>query len=198
MALTLSFWHNALSFIYCIIIIPIVIQAIRNDDFTNYELILQLSMGYFPLSMIINYYEKERLFIIHHIIVIIVLFLPYVSDYNLYVKFIYYALLAEISTVVLTLKFMIKEGTPVLYWHFKNYIDLTFMIVFWIVRIGYLTPIVYYFSLELDYEKNYYCTILTNCLIILMMTMNYYWAVAIIIKFYNAINEYLSKKNLKN
>ncbi len=209
MSLSVSFYHNLFSLLYCCVIVTVVCLGIIANNYNNYELIFKLSMVYFPISIILNIVENVPLFIIHHIVVIIALFLPYLGDYNLYVVFIYHALLAEISTAILTIKFIIKEYDESYYEHVKKNIDVCFAIVFLIVRPFYLSIIIYnhimsikinsygHFMIDLldkkeyqyafstfvfEYDGVFHSTILSFILIILMMSMNYYWTFGIIKK----------------
>jgi hypothetical protein len=196
MLLSLTFYHNAFSFIYCNIIIPIVCYSLIYANYETYYCIYGLSMVYFPISIILNYYENIPLFIVHHIIVILSLQLPYLcNDYDLYVEIIYYALLSEISTIILTLKIMIKEFDEKIYEKIKHYIDLLFATTFILIRIVYLSSVMYDFLFQLDYKYDKYCTLCSYLFIVLMMSMNYYWTINIIFKCFHEIKKLFMKKN---
>lgn len=184
MALSISFYHNTLSFLYCLILLPVICEGVINQNYIQYEFVFWLSMAYFAISIILNCFEKQYLFILHHCVVIYSLYLPYLSNYyDLYVEFMYCGLVTEISTIILAAKFIVKESMPSYYEKIKETLDTIFMTSFILVRMCWLQYKIFYNLIpQLNYEDDKINTITTYSIILVMLGLNYYWTCMMAIK----------------
>ncbi len=135
----ISLVHNAISVLYCLYLIPNVLNSIKNNNYDNYAQIYNVSIMYFSVSILLNILEKNKLFVFHHIIVIIGMTMPLFCNSNELYEMFYLLMLSEISTLILSIKLVIKNFDSILYNKIKVYLETLFAISFIAIRTFYLS-----------------------------------------------------------
>ncbi len=200
----IDFIHNLYGFIFCTqaiyYCIPLILTKTEFADesyFQNYIKLTKYSYYYFSFSTLLNIYEKNWLYIYHHLVCLIVLSYGMINmDYE-YINWLGKNFLAEISTLFLTFgriiyllqKYGVKYTSKIIYYN-----NILFSLLFYTIRIFYLTPVNINYLIEnkkniiID-KYDYYS--LVYILASTMIILNMYWAFYITKKLYKL----LTKKN---
>ena len=187
----LDLFHNIYSLFYCTNVVFYTFYLIEdnNINMTIYKNIFDYSMFYFSTSILLNYFEKNYLYILHHLICIINLSIIYFDDDVNLIRWVNTCLLAEVSTLFLSLSKVIKFYTDKqkkknIFNKIKKISDCMFALSYLVIRIGYLLPFTINFLYYYEY-KYVLIEILVVLSSIVMFSMNIYWSGKII----NIINQ---------
>jgi len=161
----------------------IILTNPTNTEFIirQYDLIYFYSTIFFIVSGLINILDKSYLFILHHIISWIGLFYGYTYKNQAYIYWMCQNLLAEISSIFLSIDLIIKN-----IWKKNKYdyiIKIFFLITYTLVRIIYLMPINISYLITNNFEDNYKYILPIG--FYFMIGLNAYWFILIIKKFMN-------------
>jgi hypothetical protein len=213
--LQINILHNFFGIIFAIqvlyLIYPTLIKGYfdTNDenDLDNLKSLYTCSLIYFFLSGLINLYEKSYLFIIHHIISIVSIHYALLNYHKntTYVYFIYQNLLAELSTIFLSIGIICKNINKLPYSvkfapEIILCLQLIFFIIYTFIRIIYLLPINIKYLLTTTFNNDdddvIYRYLLPVCFYF-MIGLNLYWYVLMIKTIIKTLNN-TKQKYLKN
>ena len=185
----IDIFHNIFGMLFFFQVLQLSFDIISTDPMEieyitkQYDLIYFYSSIYFLVSGLINVLDRSYLFIFHHIASWLGLHYGYVYKNPTYIYWMCQNLLAEISSIFLSVDFIVKK-----IWKKNQYsymIKVFFMISYTLVRIIYLIPINISYLITSEFEDNY--KYILPIIFYLMIGLNVYWFGLIIKKFVNSL-----------
>lgn len=196
----LDIFHNLYGIFFCFYAIyksyPILTENLDSYDYTNdYNDIFFHSSAYFLVSGLINIYDRNSLFLIHHIISWSMIYYGIVYPSDDYVLWACLNFLSEISTIFLSSEIILKALSNYYPINPKyNFICKTiFLITYTIVRIFYLFPTNVKFLLTYNFHGPFRLLLYVGSWF--MVGLNLYWFVEILKKTYKTLYPKNNKSN---
>jgi hypothetical protein len=196
--------HNIYGLFFCIqmFFLNIVILFNHNNNVlvdSYFRSILNNSLFYFTISTVINYFDKNYIFILHHIICLIFLYYGYFYNEHEYLIFLSKSFMAEISTIFLTLSKILrycKKNDILIPYKLQSYSDSFFIITYLGIRILYLLPLSLFFILTYSFKSFFY--FLVPIITLILISMNLYWTYLIYKKITRNNENIADKKSIKH
>lgn len=182
----LNFFHNAYSLFYCANVVFYTFYTIKDNqiNYFIFDKIYEYSLCYFTTSIILNLIEKNYMYIVHHSICITNLAIVYVNPDIKFIEWINKCLLAEISTLFLSLSKLLKyyielTNKKTFINKVKKTSDYLFASSYVVIRLFYLFPFTMIFLYKYEF-KSIFLQFLIYTTTLAMLSMNFYWTVKII------------------
>jgi hypothetical protein len=188
----LDIFHNLYGILFCFYALyesyPIITENLDTYHYmTNYNKIFYQASLYFLVSGLINIYDKNNLFLLHHIICWSGLYYGTIYGTKELIYWVGLNFLSEISTIFLSTGIILKALSN--YFKVNPMIDVVLKIIFLIsyglVRIIYLLPINIKFLLT--YHFYGWFGFLLHLGSWFMVGLNIYWFMEILKKIYKTI-----------